>query len=268
MALVINSQYSQQLREQRLGYIAISLDPFADGAGIPNVTAGSVCEIGDSLYTIDADTTIDGNGSLAIAGDGTYYIFFDPTDNDIICDSSPGTWDDEKQGYYATVGGHVCRCVGSLVKSGSNYNQKTILINKEQGIINTGINLGGNSANADRILRFATDASLQWDESEDEFIFNKNVRCQNAFYRDTSGRVRTVTPQQNTVFDAISPAIPNVGDEIPVTGYMFEVPILTYAHRTSTSVITFYGMDGASFVTYAVTDGSHTLLSGNISIAW
>lgn len=187
MAFTLASVYSTQLREQRLGYISISLDGWADGAAIPVITKGSSFEIGDSIYYCGADLTIDGDGVLAAGATSTlFYAYADPTDSDFVCSATAPTWDDEKQGYYATIGGHVSRCLCSIYKDGSsNYTQRTIWYSRDYGILNTGLSVAL-GINGDRKINFATDASILWDESEDEFVFNKTVNFNSLDYNTNS----------------------------------------------------------------------------------
>lgn len=280
-----------QQEKIRLGNICISFDSWTNTA-IPVITAGSSLEIGGSIYYFGADLTIDGDGALAAGGNSTiYYIYADPTDLDVNCSSTTPTYDDAKQGYYATLGGHACRCVGHLYKnSGGTYEQKSIWLSRDHAITNTGFNLGL-GANGDRVIRFATDASILWDESENKFYTDKNF---SAYGLRISNSLHGTDYTQDQIFDALDPYIPNTNDSILITGslsclngivnaYTLYIYSFSKAVRSGATTIDLYytrthlGYDnGTKLITgsgvylgsLTMTNGSATIVHDTLSIAW
>ena len=93
-----------------------------------------------------------------------------------------------------------------------------------------------------------------------------------------SGYVHQTGITEDALFDLLSPSIPTTGDMIPVTGaYVLSSTqdiILSRAVRTSTTVITIYGIQnsrsaqGAAF-TDTLTNGTGTNVTAlAVSISW
>ena len=153
-----------------VGHIEISLTDWTDGLE-PEITAGSVLEIGGSIFYASGDDDLDIAGAWGgIANDTLVYIYYSVSGTTATAELSTTapTWDDEKQGWYDA--GKTKRCVGSIYKdSGGNYDQKTIFLDQFHGKMYQGLNLGGNAANGDKKIQFATDANFGWDEANGYF---------------------------------------------------------------------------------------------------
>ena len=157
----------------RKGYIAISLDSWSD-SNEPTITEGSIFECGGSIYSCNADEDIDPGGAWAGIGNDTLtYVYFNPNSLIFVITTTAPTWDDQQQGYYDATNTH--RYLLTIYKDGSgNYTQKTIILDRERGITDSGISFL-NSANEDKIIRFASDAYIQWDESEGSFSYSPRM---------------------------------------------------------------------------------------------
>jgi len=106
----------------------------------------------------------------------------------------------------------------------------------------TDLTLGTGSA--DRNIQFATDANLLWDESRDEFSFDKPFNypagpVYNGGFND---------PQETDIYEAIDEFFPAVDYARPVFGGCMEGGVtaymaihFTHAVRTATTEITLYG---------------------------
>ena len=114
-----------------VGHIQISLTDWTDGAE-PEITSGSVLEIGGSIFYASGDDDLDVAGAWGgIANDTLVYIYYSVSGTTATAELSTTapTWDDAKQGWYNA--GATKRCVGSIYKdSGGNYDQKTIFLDQ------------------------------------------------------------------------------------------------------------------------------------------
>ena len=131
--------------------------------------------------------------------------------------------------------------------------------------------------NADVFIHFASDAFLQWDESEDYWIFDtKGVKIGGGIREPNY--IHSSVNSESTNFDLLSPFIPNTGDEMMVTGEgQAETPPwepnpvfgVSRAVRTSTTVITLYGYDSNNntLVAVPIQEGDSDQWQG-LSIAW
>ena len=117
-----------------VGHIEISLTDWTDGLE-PEITAGSVLEIGGSIFYASGDDDLDIAGAWGgIANDTLVYIYYSVSGTTATAELSTTapTWDDEKQGWYDA--GKTKRCVGSIYKdSGGNYDKKTIFLGRTLG---------------------------------------------------------------------------------------------------------------------------------------
>ena len=98
-----------------------------DTSTVPQITEGSVFEIGGALFQAAAAqsiSTTDPHTSSTVA-DGTVYIFINGTDGEPYFTATAPTWDDDKQGWYGTSTYANYRYVPILMtKSGSSYSSK------------------------------------------------------------------------------------------------------------------------------------------------
>jgi hypothetical protein len=126
---------------QRRGYHQVTLTEI-DTTTIPQVAAGSMVEVGGSLYEADNNETIDTSFEVdpAVGGADTYYICLVPTTGVVTPSwtTYAPEWSDAKQGWYGD-GVNVaanCRYVAKCVYDGSsdytnkeyiNYNNESYL---------------------------------------------------------------------------------------------------------------------------------------------
>lgn len=192
-----------ELEGQRLGYNGISLNNWTDTL-VDAYDAGSKFECGGSIYQVTADEIMGTIGEWGgIANSTLVYSYFNPSSVDFHFTSTAPTWSGSKQGWYGTGGSATYRYLASIYKDGSgNYTQKTILLSREHGITATGLNLSGQAANGDHVIRAATDASITWDESEDQFKIDKNIDDVKSYYAVTTGGDGVVIATQAGAGDA------------------------------------------------------------------
>jgi hypothetical protein len=167
------------------GHIRYTLTHWTDTLE-PEGASGSVFEMGGVTFHCDGNDDLDVAGAWGGIGNSTlvyiYYAVSGTTATGKLSTTAP-TWSTTKQDWYNAAETELC--IGSIFKDAAgNYTQKTLFLDREHGITYTGTNLGGNAANGDRTLRLATDASILWDESEDEFVPSKNLYPQNGLQLD------------------------------------------------------------------------------------
>ena len=234
----------------------------------PAMAEGSLLEIGSAIFeAVGGDLDV---GDLAALADGIIYLYC-ADDGTLSASVTAPTWNDDLSGWYDGTS----RCYGSILKAGASYTQKTIWKSRSYGEGYQGLTVAL-GANGDKEIRFATDAALTWDESENRFYLDKDVYIPNNIISPiikstTSGYIHAAFPTENTIFDAISPAIPNTNDFIPLVGHIAAAGAISHAVRTNATVITFYGVNTAlsALFTITITDGSSSTSLGNVvSIAW
>lgn len=174
-----------QLQEQRKGFIQISITNFdLSDTTAPEIALGSRLEHGGTVIQFTANEAISGFAGL---GAGVCYAYIDGSAYTAAWTATAPVWDTEKQGYYSADGSkrYFLRCVKD---AGGNYTQKALYTNVRQ-MLQTYTGLALNPlANGDQEIRFATDASILWDESEDQIVFNKGIDCN---YKIASGGAGT-----------------------------------------------------------------------------
>jgi hypothetical protein len=173
---------TNQLEKQRLGYIGLTVDEW-DTNNEPEITAGSKIEISGTLYEITALEDIDPDGNWAGIGNSTVvYGYLDPNNLKSVLSITAPTWNDAKQGYYDAT--NTFRYYLKIYKdAGGNYTQKSIYINQHYMKINNGIALN-TEADGDKLLRFNTDASILYDNSDSEFYTEKAFKIDGGIETD------------------------------------------------------------------------------------
>ncbi len=158
-----------ELSLNSLGLNKISLTNW-DNSSIPQVMVGSLWSVGASVFVVqDSAETITG---LSGAADGLVYVYSDSTGALSVSTANAPTWDETRYGWYYSNS----RCLMTILKAGASYTQKTIWMNREYGLIYSGLSVAL-GADADRMIRVASDATLLWDESENAFdIGSKKYR--------------------------------------------------------------------------------------------
>jgi hypothetical protein len=119
------SDFTTQVEKQRKGFIAVSLTNFAT-TSVPQVAAGSVLEIGGSIYQVTSAETINGS----VTSSSTNYILFDSSTPEFQWTTTAPTWSDDKQGYYDA--GEAKRYVGGCYYDGSDYTDKFVYGNNHK----------------------------------------------------------------------------------------------------------------------------------------
>jgi hypothetical protein len=161
-----------QLQEQRKKFEAISITNFDTvDTTAPQIALGSRIEIAGSVVQFTANESLVGFAGL---GAGVCYAYIDGVALTANWTATAPIWNTELNGYYDVTGAnrYFMRC---LKDAGGNYLQKALYTNI-RGILRTYTGLALNpGANGDQEIRFATDASILWDESTDRFIFDKQV---------------------------------------------------------------------------------------------
>ena len=160
-----------QTRAMR-GFMNMTVDSMADGASAPTVQSGSHIEIGSSIYQFSSNEDIS-TGWSAITSSTIAYLKVVPVGSTCTIEAAATapTWSHAKQGWYSGDDRYFMQ----LFKDASDeYDQRALITGHLTGTpTNIMVGVG---ANGDRILRFASDASIMWDESEDEFIFDKTLQ--------------------------------------------------------------------------------------------
>jgi hypothetical protein len=179
-----------QLQEQRKGFEAISITNFDTvDTTAPQIALGSRIEIAGSVVQFTANETLLGFAGL---GAGVCYAYIDGVALTANWTATAPTWSTEKQGYYDATGAnrYFMRCVKD---AGGNYLQKALYTNI-RGILRTYTGLALNPlANGDQELRFASDASILWDESEDRIVLDKILRSDFEYATNTGILIATKT---------------------------------------------------------------------------
>ena len=248
-----------QIEEQRLSYNGISWDEWST-TNEPEITDGSVIEIGGALYNFSANEDIDSTAQWAGIGNDTIVYCYvvtgggGATCTGVLSTTAP-SWDEAKQGWYNGSD----RCYGIIYKdSGGNYTQKTLLMTRDYGITYQGISFI-NSANADKILRFASDAYILWDESDDQLEFE----CKTEF-NDTVHFNNTVDGDNTISGDAINKTSLTTGSQALGVGGTWTPPAGIYNINSTIANITLdlyiggaWRNGGTSFQGLVACNGSH-----------
>lgn len=173
MAFQVVTTLANQLEKQRIGFIGLSIDEW-DTGNEPEVQSGSKIEISGSLYEFTAAEDVDPDGNWAGIGNSTIvYGYCDANNLKLVLTTTAPTWIDTKNGYYDAT--ETYRYYMRLYKDAAgDYTQKAIYLNRYMLLTYQGIQLS-EGANADALIRFATDASILWDEGNDEFVIDKNL---------------------------------------------------------------------------------------------
>ena len=170
MASLINVDPTE-LTGNRTGYNGVSLSTYVDGN---EPTATGYLEMAGSLYLLSTDD-LDSAGDFGGIGASTlFYSYLDPTGLACYITTSAPVFSTSKNGYYHSVD-TTHRCFAQFFKSSTNtWTQHTVIKGYSIGDTGTGTNLGI-GANADRSIRFASDAKMYWDESENEIFTDVGI---------------------------------------------------------------------------------------------
>ena len=163
-----------QIEQQRLGYNGISLTNF-DNTTVPQIAAGSKVEVAGALYYFTSSDSLEDWAAVEVGEMAYIKLVISGTDVTGYFASAAAVWSASKQGWYASAGS-TQRYIGGCYKaSAAGYADKFLYQGYMVRYESDGISLKGYT-DADRNIEFASDADLLWDESEDNFSFNKNVK--------------------------------------------------------------------------------------------
>ena len=233
---------SDQLAQQRLGYMAISLTNFDDTL-VSEIALGSRLEIAGAVVGFEANESMGAN--WAAMPQGNVYARIDSVALTSAYTTTAPTWDDELQGWYDATGQY--RYYARLYKdAGGNYTQKALYSNI-RGVLHTNEGLALNTgANGDQEIRFANDALFSWDEANDRWNFDKglyvtlgdliahegnifatngHIYCStnNKGYHGIKFREYIVygNETENSIFDSLAPYI-STGYELHCSGSLYD----------------------------------------------
>jgi len=131
MSLAQVTVVATQVEKERRGYQAISLTNFALTTE-PEISAGSVVEIGDALFEAAANTAITGWGGIAVSSDVYIRLVVTGAAADPEFTTTAPTWSLTKQGWYDAT--ETKRYVGGLYKDAAgDYTLKFLYRGFEDG---------------------------------------------------------------------------------------------------------------------------------------
>ena len=242
-----------------------------DNNNKPFVTIGSTFEVGGSVFQVQTADE-DPDSTAAFAGFGLNTLCYCRTVPGTpltleMTTTAPSAWDDDKQGYYDAGG--TKRYLFQIYKDASaNWTQKTIILGRDYGITNGGVNVGI-GANADRVLRVAGDAAWEWDETSDRFYTDKQI------YSKILSSSFGATSTQNDVFDLLVAKLYNTGDKILISGAGRRVTtgntvVFSFATKTGATSIEVYYYDITTQVSGSVVcnNGDATSIFYNFVMAF
>jgi hypothetical protein len=236
-----------QLEKQRIGKPQLSLTNFSNTLE-PAVAAGSVVEVGGSLYTVTVDEAI--TGWAGIGNDTDCYIKMVPgSPMTVAFVTAAPTWSHAKQGWYNGNDRYVAGLHRGATAAA--YEDKWVYQRSQD-----------NNANH-RILGDGTG------EFDGGVVGDLTGDVTGRHYPHNTLHGAAVT--EETIFDTMAPDIPVVGDKIIVNGgfsYSSVGYVLAWAQRTAATTITFYTLrpDTGTVPTYVITEDDATSLY--VALAW
>jgi hypothetical protein len=276
MAGTLLTVYTDQLQHQRKGVVQISITDF-DVETVSEIAAGSIIEIAGAMILFESDESMGVNWAAMAAG--IVWARIDGVALTSAYTQVAPTWNDELQGWYDATGQY--RYYARLYKSAGSAYQRKALYTPVRGVMTMydqsavdGIDIRG-VADADKRIWFASDAYMDWDESEDEYVFPKKLNVGEITGQLTANvKLRssyiTTNPSRNGIYNALNAWIPNINDAIVISGIFYSGSnLITYvkAVRTGATQVTLYGTYSSGNTTL-VCDSGGSALSGEISIAW
>ena len=175
-----------QVDEQRKGFQNITLTNWTNVAE-PEINQGGRVEIEGALFSFTANEDLDASNNWAGFGNSTQiygYYLVGGGGASVTCEltTTAPTWQEEKGGWYDTAS-DTNRFWGGIFKDvGGNYADKFLYVDRTSKTTpNNLIDNRGNLdltgyVNDDKQIDFASDATILWDESENEFYFNKSLK--------------------------------------------------------------------------------------------
>lgn len=261
-----------------------------DNDSAPVVKVGSVWEDNGALLILET-SDMTPTGYAGIANSTTFYLYYDESGEVFIYDSAVPTWNDALQGYYSgndraffkmfkNSGGTLYQSK-KLLLAKQNYNMPNALTVENDLTVNgRNIDMSG-ASDADANIEFASDADLVWDESEDEFVFNKklqlnaDLRVASDIISDTSlrslglaeyaYRINHATHRlhgsktQNEIYDALNSVQSTTSVGLQICGGVYTSSLITLSHaiKISATQYTLYGINTAGTVaSFTANNGS------------
>lgn len=247
-----------------------------------NVVVGAVFQVGGHVYHTDGATAITGTSSdyvkLTITGTTLVPSF--------VADLTGVTWSSLWGGYYDGTGNLYifdevkAILAGDLVGGSSkfaelwnnNFDQRLKTTDTPQF---AGATLYDQVTNADRNIEFASDADLLWDESEDEFYMNKDLKVagfvSNIAKSITSDNYMHEVATLGDLYDRLALVLLSIGDSIQVSGGIgltTSITTISRAYRSDSTHIVVQGTrEGTSFIINFNTTSSDTT-NASISLSW
>jgi hypothetical protein len=103
----------------------LTLTSYTDGTGVPTLSNGRTGELAGALYRVEGgDMAVD---VTAVSGDGTYYIYINPSLLTAYASATVPTWRGDLGGFYLASDSNV-KAFFRFVKSSTSYNNRTTLI--------------------------------------------------------------------------------------------------------------------------------------------
>lgn len=211
----------EQLQQQRKSVIPMSVSNFDSESLEAEILAGSLIEISGSVVLFSSDETISGWSALAA---GICYAYIHGVNLTAHWTSTPPTWSGEKQAYYDATGAHRF-FMRALKGAGGEQSQKAIYFSRSMLIMYSGIGINP-LADGDRSIRFATDASILLDESEDAFDLSDKKTIM-ADIEAANIDAAVVTPSKLDAYDYESTV--TLKQVTSNTEFYIKKPIMAYA---------------------------------------
>ncbi len=247
----IQADFVAQNNLIRTGFLQVNKSIWEDAAN--NIVQGAVFQIGGTVYYCNAATAIGGGPSAYIkltpSGDGSIVT---PT---YVANLAGVSWNSAHNGYYDV--GNNAYVFDELVAidAGEIAAANTRLWKAFTTLINGNFNFSGNPI-------FSGNPAFSGNPTFNNPITNNGRRL--------AGRYSAANPTEAQVYAALSAFLPNINDELRVTGGLMEengtdwiVNVIVYTRRRTATILEF----GLVTMVYSPSadDGEISALSGNAS---
>ena len=186
MAGTKETVYTTIVTESMKGYQNITFTNWTNTAE-PAINQGGRVEIKGALFSFAGNEDLDASNNWPGFGNSTQiygYYLVGGGGTTVVCEltTTAPTWQEESEAWYDTAT-DTNRFWGGIYKDGSgNYADKFLYVDRTSKttpnnfIDNRGnLDLSGYT-NDDKQIDFASDARQLWDESENEFYFNRSLK--------------------------------------------------------------------------------------------
>ncbi len=231
-----------QLEKQRIGLLRLSMTNFGNTSE-PAIAAGSVVEIGGSLFVFTSNEAITGWG--AIGNDTDCYIRL-PYNGALTAEFTTvaPTWSASKQGWYDGIKRYVAGLHRGA--SAAAYEDKWVY-RCSQDDNDTHRFYGDGTVDFDDGIKGDLDIGSDLNVTEDVNITG-NVATHNRIL--PNNYFNSTTPTEAEIYTALVPYLPTNGDKMLMTGGVGKAGgsiIVSYAVK-STNHVTCYGINSVSGV--------------------